>query len=168
MPLALRDPELPEMLGVRLDEKTRYLLELACRQTGQSLSAYSECAIIESFNRVTLHKPSDPEPMYGSNPDDAVIPAVDEEQVRVKREAMLVSNMANIIWSDNPFTRLEIRALTLPHLLSDDDKQLWNYIHTRDEFKVKDKNGYKFDRDSIAENWQTIKEQASRPQRRKK
>jgi hypothetical protein len=163
-----KDPELPEMLGLRLEPKTRYLAELAARAQGASLTTYVSNAIVERFKHVTLRKPSEPEPMYGNNPDDVVIPTIDTEQERAKNEAMLVSNMADAIWSDNPFTRLEIRALTLPHLMTSEDIQLWNYIHSRGDLKIKDGNGYKFNREQIAANWKDIKEQSSKPQRRKK
>jgi hypothetical protein len=163
-----KDPELPEMLGLRLDPKTRYLAELAARAQGASLTTYVSNAIVESFKRITLRKPTEPEPMYGNNPDDVVIPAVDAEQERVKNEAMLVSNMADIIWSDNPFTRLEIRALTFPHLMTGEDVQLWNYIHAQGDLKIKDGNGYKFNREFIAANWKAIKDKSSKPQRGKK
>jgi hypothetical protein len=162
MPENLKDPELPEMLGLRLEPKTRYLAELAARAEGRTLSSFVEQAIIASFSRVTLRKPSEPEPMYLGTSGEFHVAPIDVEQERIQNEAMLVSNMADNLWSDNPFIRLEIRAMSLPHLMTFEDSQLWSYIHTRDEFKIKSGKGYKFNRELIAANWKIIKADAKK------
>lgn len=156
----VKDPELPEVLGLRLEPKTRYLAELAARAQGRTLSSFVEQAIIASFNRVTLRKPSDPEPMYLGKSGEFHVAPIDAKQERTQNEAMTVSNMADTVWSDNPITRLEILAMSLKHLMTSEDEQLWNYIHTRDDMKIKSGKGYKFNRELIAANWKAIKADA--------
>ncbi len=156
------DIEIPTHLNMRLDPKVRYLADLAARSRKLNLTDYIEDAIIESFKRFTLRKPSEPEPMYVGKAGKLHIDPIDAEQERMKDEAMMVSNIANDVWSENPFVRLQIRALSLPHLMTIDDKQLLSYIHTREDLKIKNENGYKFNREVIADNWEEIKAAAEK------
>ena len=68
---------IPEMLGVRLEPKLRYLAELAARVRPvrqSTLTAYVEWALTESFKNVTLRKPEAPEPIYDGQ--NATVPGV--------------------------------------------------------------------------------------------
>jgi hypothetical protein len=162
-----KDPEIPEMLGIRLEPKTRYLAELAARTQRKTLTAYVEEAIINSFSNVTLYRTSEQEATYGSGLSDVSIDAIDAKQEQIQSEAMRVSIMGDSIWSENPITRLEIRALSLPHLMTDEDEAFRAYIHSREDLKIKVGKGYKLNREFIAANWKTIKADFEKPKKGK-
>lgn len=159
------DLDISTHLNIRIDPKVRYLTELAALKSKMSLTEYIEAALTESFSRVTLREASEPQPIYEDNAGKFHIAPIDEEQERIENEAMLISNVGDKVWSENPMTRLEIRAQTLPHLMEPDDTRLWEYIHSRDDLKIKQGKSYKFNRELIAANWKTIKADSAKPQK---
>jgi hypothetical protein len=151
-----REQDIPQNLLIRFDPKLRYLTELAAQVEGITLREYIEKAVWESFAQVSLRKPIEPEPLYGTGPDDAIAAPLQPSDPAVEREHSLARN-ADSLWHDNPCARLEVLALARPHLLTKEDEQLWNYLHSRSDLKIKGGRGYKLDRTKIAAIWPQLK-----------
>ena len=149
--------EEPAMIfGARLAPRQRFLLDLAAKARGTTRTEYLEWALEESFKNQTLRKPAEPEPTYGHG-GEVTVPEMNADSERAANAAMSVANLADKLWSEIPFLRLQAASILCPHLLSNEDNALWNYIHGRSDLKIAGKQGgYKLDREKIIAQWGSI------------
>jgi hypothetical protein len=148
-----------EMIALRLEPRLRYLTEVAARAKGLTLSAYLELALQESFKSVTLRVQPESEPLYGDDPSKATMPGKpNEEEESTANIAMSVANLAELLWSESEFERLQSRAILAPHTLPKEDEELLRYLHGRDDLKIrKSPPFYKFNRVRINNEWDAIR-----------
>jgi hypothetical protein len=142
---------------MRIDPKLRYLTDLAVRASGKSLTDYIESALMESFKHVSL----DQFPELSEEPNFyELTPAERQERFR-KRDTTIsspLSDSAERLWSEHPFVRVQLLVLSgLDHLMSEDDKAVWNYLFTRPELKTQDG---KLKMKLISQQWERIKSAA--------
>jgi hypothetical protein len=123
--------DIPTHLNIPIDPKLRYLAELASRACGVSLTGYVEEAIRESFRRVSL----DEFPELSEEPEVRELTRTEILAKFKKRSSTIanpLSDVADGLWSEHPFIRLQLLALSgLDHLMSEDDKTIWDYLFTR-------------------------------------
>ncbi len=152
--------ELSRQVGVRFDARQRYLAELATKAMRfETLSDYLKWALDQSFRLVSLHRT---EIMYDWN--NQVLP-LDAEKESQAREIKSLNRLADVLWDESPFKRLEVLLSVAPHLVSDSDKALMKYIHSRADLKEdcdeKDKlpglDCYKFDMQKVKDEWENIR-----------
>ena len=145
--------DIPTHLNMRIDPKLRYLLDLASRARGISLTEYIEEALKDSFKRVSL----DQYPELSEEPEVYDLsPAERREKFRRRQEAVPnpLSEIADRLWSERPVVRLQLLAVSgFDHLMSDDDRRLWNHIVSRKNLRTKDG---KLDLKLIEEKWKQI------------
>jgi len=146
-----------KMTALRLDPKIRYLADLAAKTSGESLTKYLEAALKESFKRVTLRVPPEPEPMYLGNSGTFEVAPIDAEQERIKNEAMTIANLADSLWSESEFGRIQSLSILANRWMSDEDKALLQYIHARKDLHIVSGVGYKLNRVKIESEWDFIK-----------
>ncbi|HMH12098.1 MAG TPA: hypothetical protein VK578_03230 [Edaphobacter sp.] len=151
-------PSAAKMTSLKIDPKIRYLADLASTVTKQSLTAYIESALLESFAKVTLRVPSEPEPIYGKNGEVAMPDRPDPETERVQNEAMTISNRADDLWSESEFGRIESLSILARRLVPDEDYALLQYIRNRKDLRISSNDGlYKLNREKINSEWELIK-----------
>jgi len=152
-------PQRTEMIAVRLEPRLRYLAEVGASAKGLTLSAYLEFALQESFKSVTLRVAPEPEPLYGGDPSKVTMPEKpNEEEESAANSAMSVANLAELLWSESEFERLQSRAILAPHTLPKEDQELLRYLHGRDDLKIrKSPSFYKFNRIKINNEWVAIR-----------
>lgn len=98
--------KLTESISARLDPKTRYLLELACRADRRSISNTIEIAIHNLIQNIEL-----------------------QERIEKKGDsAKTLSDMADILWEGNSLERLCKLGIFYPYLLSAQEKDIWDEI----------------------------------------
>jgi hypothetical protein len=150
-----------EIVTVRLEPRLRYLAEVAASALGMTLSAYVTWALQESFELVTLRVPPKPEPFYGHDLNAVTMPdKPSEEEESAKNKAMSVANLADNLWSESEFVRLQSRFILARHTLSEEDQELLQYLHSRDDLKVRDSptaDFYKLNREKINREWGAIR-----------
>jgi hypothetical protein len=150
-----------EMITVRLEPRLRYLAEVAASAAGMTLSAYVAWALQESFESVTLRVPPEPEPFYGNDLNNVTMPEKpDEEEESAKNKAMSVANLADDLWSESEFVRLQSRFILARHTLSEEDQELLQYLHSRDDLKIRKSptaDCYKLNREKINGEWEAIR-----------
>ena len=146
-----------KMTALRLDSRIRYFADLATLVTGRSLTGHLEAALFESFKHVTLRIPSKPEPMYLGNSGAYEVAPIDAEQERVKNEAMTIANLADSLWSESEFERIQSLSILAEHLVSNEDNALMQYIHARTDLQTPSGIGYKLNRAKIDREWESIK-----------
>jgi hypothetical protein len=160
MPINREGPQRSEMIAVRLEPRLRYLVEVAASAKGLTLSAYVEWALQESFKSVTLRIPPEREPFYGNDLTSVTLPVKpNKEDERTANEAMSVANLADDLWSESEFSRLQNRSILAPHTLHTEDHALLQYLHSRDDLKVRKAQsaGYKLNREKIKNEWLGIR-----------
>ncbi len=91
-----------ETVTVRLDQKLRYLAELAARKHRRTLSSFIEWAIEDTFSRIIL----------------------DESPDRISS----LADEARELWDVDECDRFARLALTHPDLLTHDEQILWKLI----------------------------------------
>jgi hypothetical protein len=163
-------PQRSEMIAVRLEPRQRYLVELAASAKGLTLSAYVEWALRESFKSVTLRVPPEREPLYGHDPNHVMMPGKpNKEEENAANEAMSVANLADDLWSESEFVRLQSRKILAPHTLPQEDHDLLQYLHSRDDLKIRKSSsaGYKLNREKINRDWGAIRAAFVSQQQRK-
>ena len=151
------DLEIPTHVNIRMDAKLRYLTDLAARARRISLTEYIEEALEESFKRVSLNQfpeLDEEHNVYELSPE--------EKQAKFRKRRETVSNplseLADRLWSEHPFVRLQLLAVSgLDHLMSEEDKAVWNYLFTRRDLKTKDG---KLKMKIISQQWVEIKNAA--------
>ncbi len=150
-----------EMIAVRLEPRLRYLTEVAAIAKGLTLSAYVEFALQESFKSVTLRVPPEPEPIYGHDLNQVTMPEKpSDEEESVKNAAMSVANLADSLWRESEFVRLQSRFIHARHTLSKEDEELLHYLHSRDDLKIPKSPSadyYKLNREKIDNEWGAIR-----------
>ncbi len=150
-----------EIITVRLEPKLRYLAEVAASAVGMTLSAYVARALQESFESVTLRVPPEPEPFYGHDLNNVTMPEKPtEEEESAKDKAMSVANLADDLWSESEFVRLQNRFILARHTLSEEDQELLQYLHSRDDLKIRKSpmaDYYKLNREKINSEWEAIR-----------
>jgi hypothetical protein len=135
--MAAVDPELPTNLNMRMAPKVRYFLELAARLRSETVSAYIEGIIFESFKSVSLDSIDEDEPGTIKHP---------------------LSAQVDNLWSEHPIVRLQLMsALDFEHHMSKDEKAIWAYLFTRPDLFVEPG---KMNRRLITDQWEAIKAQA--------
>lgn len=143
---------IPSHLNMRISPRLRYLTELAARARNESLTEYIENALEESFKKVSV----DEFPEFSEEPDVYELsPAQRREKFRKRREEVIhpLSEVADHLWSDHPIVRIQLLALSgLNHLMSEEDRHLWNHIFTR----YKGTDG-RLDLKRIEKDWAKIK-----------
>lgn len=92
-----------ELVGVRFDPETRYLMEMAARAQRRSVANYVEWAVDESFKRTFVE--------MGDNTGHRSI-----------------SDLRNALWDPEEADRLCILGARFPHLLKHDEQKLWKLI----------------------------------------
>ncbi|WP_263355275.1 hypothetical protein [Acidicapsa acidisoli] len=145
--------DIPTHLNIRLDPKLRYITELAARARGVTITAYVESALQDSFNKVSVN------PMAAWNEEPEVRElSFAERMEKFKARSLTVSDplsdFATALWSEHPWIRLQTLARSFDHLLSDDDRKIWDYVLSRRELKTADG---KLNGKLILERWQQIK-----------
>jgi len=150
-----------EMITVRLEPRLRYLAEVAASAVGMTLSSYVAWALQESFESVTLRVPPEPEPFYGHDLNNVTMPEKpNEEEESAKNKAMSVANLADDLWSESEFVRLQNRFILARHTLSEEDQELLQYLHSRDDLKIRQSptaDYYKLNREKINSEWGAIR-----------
>lgn len=146
-----------KMTALRFDPKIRYLADLAAAATGESLTKYIEGALLKSFEHVTLRVPPEPEPMYFADSRKPEFAPIDPEQERVQNEAMSIGNLADNLWSESEFSRIQSLSILASHLVSEEDAALYQYIHNQKSLQVPSGKGYKLNRAKIDSEWDSIK-----------
>jgi hypothetical protein len=126
------------------------------RPRGITLREYIEKAVWESFAQVSLRKPIEAEPLYGTGLYDTVAAPVQPLDPDAEGAHSLQSS-ADSLWHDNPCARLEVLAMARPHLLTKENEQLWHYLHSRSDLKINSGKRYKLDRAKIAAKWMELK-----------
>jgi len=154
---AEKAPTGAKMTSLKIDPKTRYLADLASTATGQSLTRYIESALKESFKKVTLRVPPDPEPMYRGTSGNYEVTPIDLKEEEAKREAMTIANLADLLWSESEFSRIQSLYVLAGRLLSPEDSALFEYIHNRKDLQIPSGEGYKLNRAKIDNEWESIK-----------
>jgi len=158
-------PQASKMTSLKINPRTRYLADLAATITNQSLTAYIENALLDSFSKVTLRVPQELEPVYGPNGEAVRPDPTDVEQERVQNEAMSIANRADDLWSESEFGRIESLAILAPRLVPDEEKALLNYIHNQKSLRIEVEEthklfagkGYKLNKAKINLEWDSIK-----------
>ena len=148
-----------ESLTLRIDPKVKYLAEITSRARGCSLTDYIETLLSESFKSVTLRVPPEPEPSYGHDRKPMLPKPPNEEEERAANEAKTVANLADDLWHETEFRRLQSLQIFAPHLLSEEHHALLSYLHSREDLKTpskKLKGGYKLNREKIVKEWDSI------------
>jgi hypothetical protein len=147
-----------KMVGFRMEPKLRYLAELAADAKGfDTLTDYIKWALEESFKQVTLRVPPDPEPTYSSNGEVSIPEPPDVEEERVANDAMSIRNLADKLWSESEFGRIQALSILAPHRVSDVDRALLSYIHNRKDLQIPRSGGYKLNREKIDKEWNSVK-----------
>lgn len=155
---AQKAPVAPKMTSLKIDPKVRYLADLASTVTGQTLTAYIESALMESFKGVTLRVPPDPEPMYLGNSGNFEFAPIDQEKERAEIEAKSIGNLADSLWSESEFGRIQSLSILAPkHKVFQEYAPLIHYIHSRKELQIPSGKGYKLNRAKIESEWESIK-----------
>ena len=129
-----------ETVTVRLDQKLRYLAELASLKQRRTLSSFIEWAIEDCLSRLVLKEGG------GKDPDQSV------------------SDVASQLWDVDEADRFVKLALRFPDLLTHDEQKLWKLIRetedlwivkirlsTREEFWTFDDESFRFER--LREAW---------------
>ena len=147
-----------KMTSLKIDPKIRYLADLASTVTGQSLTRYIENALKESFKCVTLRVAPDPEPMYLGDSGAYEVAPIDPEQERVQNEAKSIANLADALWSESEFGRIQSLSILAPqHTAAVENDPLYQYIHNRKDLRISAGKGYKLNREKINAEWESIK-----------
>jgi len=146
-----------KMTAVRIDAKTRYLSDVARAITGESFTRYLERSLEESHSKVTLRIPAQPEMIFDETTGKWTLEEVDQEEERFANAHMSIANQAMLLWSDSEYLRLLMLHKVAPHIVSDDDAALLNYIENRKDLRVQMDRGYKLDREKIIRDWDDIK-----------
>ena len=148
-----------KMISVRIDPKIRYLAELAAEARNESLTKYLEWALDESFKKVTLYKSPELEITYGPGRGEIELgPAPDPEEEQAKRDAMLISNKADLLWNENEYVRMAILSSIAPHLVPEEDALFLKYMRESKDLQVKSDDGtFKLDREKIHREWTSIR-----------
>ena len=154
-----------KMTSLKIDSKIRYLADLASTVTGQSLTRYIESALTESFKSVTLRLPPEPEPMYLGTSGNYEVAPIDPEQEVAKREAMSIAKLADLLWSESEFSRIQSLYVLARRLVSPEDSALFEYIHTRKDLQISSGVGYKLNREKIDSEWESIKADFAKPKK---
>lgn len=95
-----------ETVTVRLDQKSRYLAELAARKQRRTLSSYIEWAIQDSLKHVDLH--------HGSGLDND--------------DPLSVEELAPQLWNVSEAERFAVLAIRFEELLNQDEQERWKVI----------------------------------------
>ena len=140
------DLEIPSHLNIRIEPKVRYLVELAARARGLSLTAYIESALMDSLRDVYLD---------GGHVNDSLL-TLEERQQQLAPPLDTFAHYADSLWSENPGKRLALRCV-LDHLMSEDEKAVWNYIMSHDAYSTGTKSSRKPNHTAISENWLLLK-----------
>lgn len=141
------DLELPSHLNIRIEPKLRYLIELAARTSGVTLTTYVEAALTKSLRDVYLDE--DHQIDFG--------PGLKERHQELAPPVGTIAHYAEALWSDNPGKRLAIRCAYGSQLLSDEERKIWNYIMSQDDLAPKSGGGRKPNYRIIADRWHEIK-----------
>lgn len=159
-------PQPAKMTSLKINPRIRYLADLASTVTGQSLTGYIETALVESFAKVTLRLPPEPEVSYEQNGEAVLSDPPDPEIERVQNEAKSIANLADLLWSESEFVRIEMLSSIARHLVPTDDLALLHYIRNRKDLQIPTGgNVYKLNRDKIELEWASI--QAAHQQKTK-
>ena len=150
-------PSAAKMTSLEIDPRIRYLADVASSVTKQSLTEYIERALLESFARVTLRVPPEPEPTYGKHFEVTMPPALDPDTERAQNDAMSIANRADDLWSESEFGRIEMLSILAKRLVPKKDLALVEYIHIRKDLQTSSGSGYKLNRLKIDSEWESIK-----------
>lgn len=143
------DVDVPSHLNIRIEPKVRYLTELAARARGMSLTAYVESALMASLREVYLD---------GGHISDSLL-TLEDRQERLTPPIDTFAHYADGLWSESPGKRLALR-LNFDHLLSEEEKKIWDYIMSHDAYSTGTKSSRKPNHIAISENWLLIKSAA--------
>lgn len=150
------DTQIPTHLNMRIDPKVRYLTELAARANSMSLTDYIESALQESFKRVSV----DQFPELSEEPNVYELSPVERQERFRKRQTTIANPLSEVgdrLWSEHPFVRLQLLAVSgLDHLMGE-EKRVWDYLFTRRELKTPDG---KLKTKLILQQWDSIKRDA--------
>jgi hypothetical protein len=164
-------------LGVRLDEKTNYLLELAMRAKGfDTASDYVKWALSESFMDVELRRPSVQLKSLVRNDKGELMQIQDEEAENEEAEHQQhfrLGLLVGVLWEETPLRRLvnlqhiciAIQASdpyqTGQHLLSPEQARIWDYLWSHDEYLISSRAGKSLNARKIDAHWETIRKLAT-------
>jgi hypothetical protein len=147
-----------KMTALRLDPKIRYLAGLAAAASGESLTKYIEGALEESFNLVSLYIQPEREPMYLDDSGKYEYAPIDEKQVEANKKEKLIGNLADSLWSESEFGRIQSLSILAPlHPTAKENDPLYQYIHNRKDLRIPSGKGYKLNRAKIDSEWDSIK-----------
>lgn len=151
------DNEIPTHLNMRIDPKLRYFAELAARARGITLTQYIEDAIAESLKRVS----ADEFPELNEEPHIYELSDAERREKFKKRQVTVthpISEIMDRLWSEHPFVRTQLLAVAgYGRLMSEEQKQVWNYLRDSNECKTKDG---RLDPKLISQQWPSIRKKA--------
>jgi hypothetical protein len=143
------DIEIASHFNMRIDPQLRYLTEIAAKTKSMTVSQYIEAVLWDSFKNVSLDDFAlEDEPIQ-----KGLSPAQRFSRLRDRPVVSPLSEVTDQLWSEHPLIRIQLLAVHFEHLMTDDQKKIWNYLFTREDLK---KDG-KFDRKLVAERWTQIK-----------
>ena len=134
-----------ELVAVRFDPETKYLMELAARSQHRSIANYVEWAVDESFKNVSIYRDNE------------------------TGKATTVSDVREELWDPLEPDRLCILGSMFPHLLTHDDQKVWKLINEVQHLDplasdyVGEMKGFRFPLEQLQRvraHWQTFKNAA--------
>jgi hypothetical protein len=134
--------DIPASTNMRLNPKVRYFADLASRLLGKPLTEITEDALLDRFKKVSI------DPILEL---DSFVASDESRTIRYP-----LADKMELLWDERPIVRLEMLYCMFPHLMSDDDKTVWDYLFTRPDLYADNKFNYRV----IVENWLTIKAEA--------
>jgi hypothetical protein len=135
-------------LQIRLDERLRYLVNIATVVTGRSITEIVTEAIEEKLKTVSLYKRPSITRLYGV-PGGDWPELYDEGEEQANRAAMNLGLQADLLWSESRCTRLEMLDLIAPHLLSAEERRLLDYVRAVDDYKIQEGQAFKLNREKV-------------------
>ncbi len=115
--------ELSAVINVRMDPRTRYLLELASRKQELGNSEIVRQALNIYFSTISLYEVEELEEPFPTHER----PTLEQMQTRrTEAEAKLASrslaDLAHLLWSEDPETRLKRLAGAFPRLVTKEER----------------------------------------------
>ena len=115
--------ELSAVINIRIDPRTRYLLELASRKQALGNSEIVRQALNIYFSTISLYEAEEfEEPFPGHE-----LPTLEQRRARrTEAEAKLASrslaDLAELLWFEDPVMRLRMLAGAFPRLVTEEER----------------------------------------------
>jgi hypothetical protein len=166
-----KSEDITDRLAMRINERVRYIAEIAARAEGISFREYLERALERSFNDVKLCKPfssSRPSAKQIKGKTVFVDQRDSDSEPDTDKEQPTLAGWEVGLWHETAYERLValqsvIYALqrnyedqTLDRLLSPEQKRVWDYLWQHDEYLMSSSIGKRLNERYIKDNWDAI------------